>query len=349
MTNKAKELLLPNEEVIFRVCFLYVGQGDATLLTIPTDEGYKFMLIDCNVDKKAGGIELARLVKDLTDGTLDYFVNTHPHMDHLCGLKELSEEVEIKEVWHSGHIPGKQHYGYYEDLKNVMDELGEDKVVALCGTREVQELGNVHYNVLSPAEYVNDEINDEEPDERRRRIHENCAVLRFTYGEDEKHILITGDADLDAFKNHITDYHKDRLFSHVLSAVHHGSRTFFKAKKEDEPYRDHIEVIKPEYLIVSAPTEEESKHDHPHTDAMDLYKEYIDEDGIFHLGANRECVIVDINEAGDFDLRVDKELVEEYGFKDEDNDDNKSEGINKSYAGVYVSTKLDNKPMGGSQ
>ena len=345
MTNKAKEILIPNEQGVFRVCFLYVGQGDATILSIPTDNGYEFMLIDANKDKSAGGIDLAALLKDLTDGTLHYFVNTHPHKDHLDGLKEIAENTEILEVWHSGHTPGGEHCGFYDDLKAVMDELGEDKVVQLLGTRSEQTVGKVKYNVLSPAEYVNDEINDEDPDKRNRRIHEHCAVIRFMYGEEEKQILITGDADLAAWRDHITDYHAERLPSTVLSAVHHGSNTFFKDADDDEAYLDHLNAINAAYLIVSAPKQDESKYRHPHDDAMELYRDFFDEEAILHLGANRECVVVDIFENGDIEVRTDRELVEAYGFKDEEGNGNKSE----AYKGIYVHTKLDDKPMGGSK
>lgn len=346
MSNIAKETLIPNEDGIFRVCFLYVGQGDATLLSIPTDNGYQFMLIDCNVDKKAGGINLVSLLQDLTDGKLHYFVNTHPHSDHLNGLKAISEEVEIEEVWHSGHIPSKKHEGYYKDLKDVISGLDSDKVTELLGTNKEQTVGKVRYNVFSPAQYVNDEINDEDSDERYRRIHEHCAVIRFKYGEDEKQILITGDADLAAWRDHITDYHKEILPSTVISAVHHGSRTFFKDVEDDQPYTDHIEAINASYLVVSAPKKEESKHEHPHDDAMELYGDYFDEEeAIFHLGENRECVIVDIFDNGDLDIRTDKDLVEEYGYKDEDDESNGSG--KKKYAGISITTTLDNKPMGG--
>src|SRR5690606_16235581 len=122
-------------------------------------------------------------------------------------------------------------------------------------------------------------------DERNKRIHEQCGVIKFSYGNPSKSILFTGDSDKIAWKDHITNYHYDQLPSAVLSASHHGSRTFFKQDKDDaEPYEDHIEQIKPTYLIISAPRREDSPHEHPHKDAMELYEKYIDEDGIFHLG-----------------------------------------------------------------
>ena len=35
MGNKAQDIIIPKEKHVFRTVFLYVGQGDATLLVIP--------------------------------------------------------------------------------------------------------------------------------------------------------------------------------------------------------------------------------------------------------------------------------------------------------------------------
>jgi len=337
MSNKAKDIIIPQESGIFRIVFLYVGQGDSTLLVLPFGEEYKYMLIDCNQNNLFGGVDLPILLKDLTD-TLHYFVNTHPHKDHISGIKRIASAVNIEEIWHSGHIPGGEHKDMFKEFEEVMKSLGEDHVVKLEGTRnEDLQVGDVLYNVLSPAEYVSDDIQDEKPEDRYKRIHEQCAVLRFRYGEDEKQIMITGDADLDAWKKHITEYHKDRLSSTVLSASHHGSRSFFKKDEKDEPYEDHLEAMSASYLIISAPKQEESEHDHPHDDALEIYGEYFNEDSIFHLGKNRECVIVDIRKDGSIDVKLDKELVEEYGIEDNGKDGKNQQSTEKKPPLVVIS------------
>ena len=110
MGNKAKDIIIPKEKGVFRTVFLYVGQGDATLLVIPEGEKFKYVLIDTNNDKKNEGIDIQRLLKDLLgDNSLDVFINTHPHDDHLVGIKAIHEKVGVTEIWHSGHKPGKDH------------------------------------------------------------------------------------------------------------------------------------------------------------------------------------------------------------------------------------------------
>jgi beta-lactamase superfamily II metal-dependent hydrolase len=354
MSNKAKECIIPSEPNIFRTIFLYVGQGDSTLLVVPNGNDYKYVLIDSTFDEEAGGIDIVRLLKDLFAGQdrgLDVYVNTHPHKDHLVKVKELYDGVGIKQLWHSGHKPGGEHKDVYKDLEYVMKELGEENVFRLRGSREENKLdettiklGDINYNVLAPADYVSDEIEDEKPEDRYKRIHEQCGVIRFKYGKDEKQILITGDADYTAWKDHITDYHKDRLPSKVLSAVHHGSNSFFwkNSDTQKDPYKEHLEKIKPAYVIVSAPKSKESRHGHPDREAMDLYKEEVGEDNLFHLGKKRECIIVDIRADGEIELYPDDELVKEYGVED-------GGGGSKGSKAAIISpaiTKIDRKPMG---
>lgn len=341
MASVAKDIIIP-EKGVFRIVFLYIGQGEATIMAIPDGTDHRFVLIDCHVDNQFGGIKLADMIKDLTD-CLDIFINTHPHNDHLKGIKEISSVVTIGEIWHSGHNPGRDHSEAYDELKELIGELPDDKVETLTGSRSSKTIGDVTVNILAPAEYVVDEIADEDPDTRYRRIHEHCAVIRFSYGSPElTSVIITGDSDLIAWRDHITEYHKERLLASVLSASHHGSRTFFKDKEEDEAYLDHIEAINPDYVIISAPTQEESPHNHPHEDAIETYKEYVGSENVLHLGKNRECIIVDIYEDGSIDVRADKELIDQYGG----DTNNESSSSFKKLLGGTVYTSLDRKPMG---
>lgn len=352
--SKAKDIIIPKSSGVFRTIFLYVGQGDSTLLIVPDGAEYKFILIDCNLDKEAEGINLTKLFSDLLDDRkLDIFINTHPHKDHIGGIKEIYEEIGIDELWHSGHIPGGKHKEEYKELEYVIDKLNDESIYLLKGSRSINKLddndyklGDIDFNVLAPAEYVTDEIEGEDPDARYSRIHEQCGVIRFTYGATPANILLTGDSDLCAWKNHITDYHEERIASEILSASHHGSRTYFKNDKDDEAYRDHIDKINPSYITVSAPKQSESKHDHPHEDAMDLYNEYVDKDNLIHMGdykGKRVSVIVDIYEDGEINIDIDEDLWNEYKFTDDGDGNDKSE---KAILGAYPITKLDNKPMG---
>lgn len=315
-----KELLNPPSGTL-RIIFLYVGQGEATLMIIPSGNDHQYALIDSNTDKERNGMNIKELLSSLKKDTL-VFINTHPHDDHVRGVEDIKDK--IKEVWHSGHIPGKKYGESFKELEAVIKKVGDKNVFYLRGSKDVNRLhtdreetskvvrkiGDVDYQVFSPAKYVCDEIDGEDPKARRKRIHEQCGVLKFTYKD--KSVLFTGDSNKAAWKDYITNYYKDSLKSDVLSSAHHGSRTFFKEDEKDEDiYEEHIKKIEPEYLVISAPKKKDSPHDHPHNDAMRLYKKYVKEKNVFHLGIKEKSTVVDIDNMGTLNIYNEESEIKE--------------------------------------
>lgn len=334
----ARKVLWPNDDnILVRVAFLYVGQGASAIVFMKAPNGYKVLVVDINLDRKNGGIDVPRLVEELMDGQeVEAFVNTHPHNDHLCGTAELSDAVTINNVWHSGHKPGKDDESKYQELKDlikkVTDAGGEETI--LEGSNDTSPVGLAEFHVLAPAAYVTDDVNDETPQRRRERIHEQCTVIKF--GKDDQWIMIVGDADRRAFEDHITKYHKENLPSFCLAASHHGSDTFFRENEDEEEYMDALNTINPEFVVVSAPTLEESPHGHPCEFAMEKYEDQCGEESVFHTGEDRFCFYFDIFNDGTHSDAISDEgkLAEEYGFDDEDDDG----GESKAATGPFVHT-----------
>ena len=344
--NVARDVLWPDDaNVLVRVVVLYVGQGSSAIVLAADGENYKVLLLDCNLDRERGGIDVPRLMRDLLDGqSLEAFVNTHPHDDHLRGVEDLSEAVEILAVWHSGHKPSKKYGDSYEQLKKVIDKVkkkhGTEAEVVLERSRSVKALGDAEYYVLAPAEYVIDDVNNENADKQRARIHEQCGVLKF--GKGAVWAMIPGDADRAAFEKHITKHHKERLGATLLAGAHHGSRTFFKENEDDDPYVEALDAIDPESVVISAPTQKESPHDHPHDDAVELYANKVGKDNVLHTGEERNCYIFDIyRNGGHGGVRNDDgELVVEYALEEEDN----GNGGRGQAAGPFATPKEHAQP-----
>jgi beta-lactamase superfamily II metal-dependent hydrolase len=205
----AERVIKPTKAGIFRTVFLYTGQGESTLLVVPNGpevDDYLYVLVDCDRDKEPNEIDLVEMFRDLfqTSGSLSVFINTHPHNDHIGGIKEVYNEVGFLEVWHSNHKPGGKHKDKYKEFQHVLKEVGIENEYFLLGTNDLnkirksddtaidKKLGDIDFQVFSPAEYLSEEIEDCDADERNRRIHEQCGVIKFTYGEDAKSILFTG-------------------------------------------------------------------------------------------------------------------------------------------------------------
>lgn len=350
MSNIAKDLIWPRgNNILVRVVFLYVGQGDSTIVIAADNGAYQTLLIDINLDKKNGGIDVPRLMSDLLEdesNRLGAFINSHPHNDHLCGVVELSEAVEIAEVWHSGHIPGRKHKDAYDNLQEVIRKVKDagGTETKLRGSRSPKKFGEADCYVLAPAEYVCDEIDDETEEERYRRIHEQCAVLKF--GNGSTWIMQVGDADRDAWEKHITEYHSERLEAAILGSAHHGSRTFFRYAEADPPYLDALKKIGPEYVIISAPKRDESQWGHPHEDAVQFYTDEVGQDNILHTGESRHSFICDIFHDGKYAVQTDDgDLAEAYSF-DEEEEDGGSGSRQAVNVPTIINSRIDQRPMG---
>jgi len=348
MANIAREVIWPPDaDIVVRVVFLHVGQGESAIVLISDSGTYRALLIDINLDGERGGIDVPRLMSALLedeDGRLGAFVNTHPHGDHLSGILELSDAVRIDEVWHSGHKPGRKHSDHYGNLQEVIGRVRDagGSEVKLKGSRTPTVIGEAECYVLAPAEYVVDDIEGESDDDRERRVHEQCAVLKFGIGS--KWIMVTGDAERDAWEKHITEYHRERLQAVVLDAPHHGSRTFFHYDETDEPYLDALKAISPTYVVISAPRSDESEWGHPHDDAVERYVEVVgSNDNVLHTGEKRHSFICDIYRDGQYAVQSDGgDLVHEYGIEGED-DGEKEHGRTTP---AVVGTRVDERPMG---
>lgn len=365
MGNVAQDVIWPSsdEDVLVRAVYLYVGQGDATIFMVKDGDTYRVVLVDINRDEKNGGIDVPKLMEDLLeddDGQL-VFCNTHPHSDHLRDIEPLSDEVDIHEVWHSGHKPSKDHNDAYKSLQKVIKKVkkkhGDDAETELRASSVAKTMGDGKYFVLWPDKAITDEIADEKPAERSRRIHEQCAVLKF--GDGSTWAMQLGDADRDAFEKNLMKKPrlKAKLKAQVLGGSHHGSDTFFKYSSDDEAYKKGLKEIDPTYVVISAPKRSESPHNHPDKDAMSYYEEQVaSKDDVLHTGKNRKSFICDIFSDGEFEVRDDKKkLANEYGISTDDDDGDKKKKSATSNARAWEpaapavivpGTRVDEKPMG---
>ena len=83
-----------------------VGFGDCFLVTLPTRDGDRKILVDCgSIKKKEKSIEdiAKQVIEDVTvngKARIDVLVLSHRHEDHLSGFaKKVWDEVEVGEVW----------------------------------------------------------------------------------------------------------------------------------------------------------------------------------------------------------------------------------------------------------
>ena len=270
----------------FEAIFIDIGEGDSSLLKLPGEQWALIDVFRC----ENHGIDLFKLLDDrLPDGDggkkrLDYLIITHAHDDHIRGLKDLVERYDVRAIWAPRYNTTDSLGEKFDEFKEVVDN--HDNVIVPQGSRTpIAKLGSgeeVTVRCFSPPGYI-DVDEDLTEEQQRQEVHEHCGVFKFEY--EGVSVMFTGDSDLKCWQR-IIGYYDDKkddndlavLDSTVIHASHHGSRTFFKASKDDDAYLDGLEAIAPEAVIVSVGAK--NRHEHPHDDAMKAYRDEVGEDNV---------------------------------------------------------------------
>lgn len=274
----ALEIYIPN-----------TGQGDCTFIIFPNG---KNMLIDFNrTDVDVDIIELLKNkipMKEHVDinktcRRINYFVNTHPHEDHIKGIEGINnDEFYIEEIWESNHRlfvrdSEKDEYKHYYNFLDLVTKLKRRKSVkVLKAGRMPKYIGSTKWYTFAPSSYFQQSNAPTYTD-----IHNQCGIIKIKYAGNS--ILFTGDSYRDSWQNRIVPYYSDDkeengrklknlLKSTILHASHHGSKYFFVPPDNDEDkYIDSMDKIKPSFTVVSVGAD--NKHGHPNSIAMNIYKE----------------------------------------------------------------------------
>ena len=198
----------------FHVTFLSVGQGDSAVVEFP---GGKRMLIDgggfYNDSFDTGRNIIAPFLWKKKIKRIDYLILSHPHPDHLNGLRFIARNFNVREIWASGQGINLESYN---ELMDIIEDRGIKKV---------------KMDVNTPTRYINgvrvDIYNPPVPLFREQEIglhqslNNNSLVVKLTFKGVS--FLFTGDIHEEA-ENILVEF-GDRLKSTVLKVPHHGSST----------------------------------------------------------------------------------------------------------------------------
>ena len=217
------------------VNFLDVGQGDSEFIQLPDG---KCMLIDAGVSDSAA--KIAAKISGLGYEKIDYLIATHPHADHIGGMKKIVENFEIGEIY----MPrASTDTRTFENLLQAIADKGLSINTAKAG-KVLYESNDLKIEFLAPISNGYDDLNN------------YSAVIRIQHGNNV--FLFTGDAEKLAEGEILSAYPKSSLKADVLKVGHHGSSTSSSA--------DFINAVRPKYAVIEVGVE--NSYNHPHAEAI---------------------------------------------------------------------------------
>lgn len=222
------------------VLFFDVGQGDAAFVKTPAG---KHILIDAGVwspGYNSGRYIILPYLKNNGIQKLDAIILSHPHTDHIGGILEILEEIQVDVIYNSGY---PYETNLYRDYINLADRLDVPVVPVRAGDTLAIDPAML-FLVFGPDGH----IYNSDP-------NEHSVVLNMIYGDSE--FLFTGDAGEQQERRLLNTY-GHLLDADILKVGHHGSRTSSGSA--------FLMTVSPEEAVISLA--DKNKFKHPHAEAL---------------------------------------------------------------------------------
>ncbi len=205
------------------------------------------ILIDCGSKSSSISTVTEYLNNYITDGTLEYVIVTHAHLDHYAGFATKQSEDSIFDLYDVEVIidfaktnQSGTYYSYYQRELTEAVERGATHYTALqCvneedGASQVYEIGDgITLTILDSYYYTNYSSTENN--------YSVCVLItqEFENGE-QRNFLFTGDLEEEG-EEYLVEYNNLPQVE-LYKAGHHGSKT-----SSNEVL---LSVIQPEYVCV---------------------------------------------------------------------------------------------------
>lgn len=213
--NQNQNTYINTNNDLLKVHYLDVGQGDSIFIELPNNET---MLIDAAESYQSENI--INYLKNLNYQKIDYVIGTHPHTDHIGGLKDIINTFEIGKIYMPKVVSTTKTY---ESLLMAIKDKNLKINTAKAGT-SIIDTDALKINILAPNNSTYTELNN------------YSAVTKITYGTTK--FLFMGDAE-KLSENEI----KEDVTADVIKIGHHGSNTSSSI--------DFIKKVNAKYGIIS--------------------------------------------------------------------------------------------------
>ncbi len=232
-------VLLSKKSNDFMITFIDVGQGDGIFMR---ENDTTYLIDGGSTDvSQVGKYRIIPYLKSEAVSKIDYAIMTHADNDHINGLKEIlnGDDIKIKTLV----MPVTN---LVDDAYNEIVKLAEDagtEVIYICAGDVIASGMDFSITCIHPdSDFIAVDRND------------YSTVLKVCYKEFE--ILLTGDVT-ESGERSMLEYVKKEDYD-VIKVAHHGSKY--------STTEDFIDLIKPEYAIISCG--EDNSYGHPHDELI---------------------------------------------------------------------------------
>ena len=214
-----------------KVYYIDVGQADSILIMNNGESA----LIDAGNNED--GQDVVNFIKSKGITKLNYVIGTHPHEDHIGGLDDVINNIDIDKIY----LPKIQTTTKtYQDVLTAIQN--KNKTITTFKKGDKFSIGEAN------SEIMTDSISD------KNNLNLSSNIIRMEYNKTS--FLFTGDAETEnekAIEWSQTD---------ILKVGHHGSKTSTSQK--------FLNQIKPTYAIISVG--KDNDYGHPNKETLDKLK-----------------------------------------------------------------------------
>ncbi|WP_158212346.1 MBL fold metallo-hydrolase [Natranaerobius trueperi] len=217
--------------------FIDVGQGDAIFLETPCDS---HVLVDAGENWE--GETVVNYIKDLGINEIDKVVASHPHSDHIGGLSDVYEQLDVNVTYGSGYEHDTETFEEYYELAT------ENSRFEIATKGDELDIDCLDAKFLHP------------PENHTGEVHDVNLVLNVDFHGNS--LLLTGDAEIPSEELMIQN-NSEYLSSDILKVGHHGSST--------STGEEFLNEVSPEVAVIQVGVD--NRYDHPHPEVLKRLKE----------------------------------------------------------------------------
>lgn len=205
--------------------------------------------ISGNFQQKKYPVNPTSYLKDHDINSIFRYIQTHPDMDHMDGIKTLFDEFSPSNFWDTNNIKeiddsswenspyNEDDWKFYKNLRDTKPDSNPKRLALLAGkTGQYWNIGDDGssggdgLHILAPTQGLIDSTNETDHD------YNDCSYV-ILYRTGNNRIIFSGDSHNDTWTHILENYRNDVEDIDLLIAPHHG-------RDSDRSY-EFLDVLKP--------------------------------------------------------------------------------------------------------